>query len=624
MRTFAFVKTMVQTRAKGHTAIGAVCYRYGLAATSTLETPVREWPSEFELQAFEAAEDRRLAEAKRNGTKTQRRKLRPKLLRMDPPRHYDYRGRVGLVGSGAALPEGAAPQWCDPLEWARRVEAADGKRLDSRQCRDDIVGIPLELVQSGFADLAIARQAAKIAELHQTPVHWVIHRPHGNGLNWHAHMLYAGRRLSSDGHGFDQRRDTAQDKRELIEDHKELWAQTCREFGVEITFALPGQAIEDEVIEEFTAERGCLPTSKDAHAVQAEKNRRWKEHRRRRPTQHPLTPKVLRAERDAVAEEEGHRLDAVIQAAGGTPLSSQDRRALGRLSSGVEDLDTAQLLALERVPLTVSARIAKYGRPTPTPGPAHQVEPPRPIAAPALTAPPVAAHALPQPPLAATVGVVLPAPVPAREVSLVPPAEFLSRAGLLRPPPVAPQRIMRPPQPVPQSEEVLAAPVQHLRPDLAPELICVAPRPPWRQRLRRIVNSLRRTAPEWWPWSPTPPRPMRRLKVRVPKHLRRPARPVPAPTRRLEAPTDLARPTPAIRPILLQHPDNCDFNPVTKSVTLNAQAREREARARVRVQPARGPRPTPPGPTLPPAPTQTRASRPKSKRRRGYDGGIGY
>ena len=440
---FAFVKTMVQTRAKGHTAVGAVCYRHGLAATSTLETPVREWPSEAELRAFDEAEQRRLAEARKTGTNAQRRRLRAKLLRTDPPRHYDYRGRVGIAASDAELPEGAAPHWRDPLEWARRVEAADGKRLDSRQCRDDVVGIPLEIVERGFADLAIARLAARLAQLHHTPVHWVIHKPHGGGINWHAHILYAGRRLSPDGHGFELLRDTAQDKRELIETHKQLWVETCREFGVEIAFSLPGQAIEDEVREEFTAEYGRLPTADDEKAaIQTEKARRWAEHRSSSRAKHTVTPTVFRAERDALAEEEGLRLDAIIQAAGGTPLTPHDRRELGRISSGVDDLDTRQLLALERIPVTTSARIAKYDRPTPVPSPGHQVEPPRPRAAPAVVAPLVAARALPQPQPVTAVRTAPPRPVPAREIPLV-----RSNALECPVPQPSPARHVEPPRP---------------------------------------------------------------------------------------------------------------------------------------------------------------------------------
>ena len=679
---FSFLKTLVQTRARGHTATGAVCYRFGLAAASTLAHPVRRAPTQAEREAHERAENERLAKGevaastkrhiKRKKAKGPRRRPAPYVLvRTDPPRAYDYRGRVGITASGAALPEGAAAQWGDPLEWARRVEAADGKRLDSRQCRDDVVGIPLELLDSGFADLAIARQADKLAKLHHTPVHWVIHKPHGASLNWHAHMLYAGRKLSPDGQEFDRRRDVDQDKPELIEDHKSLWAGTCRELGVEIAFALSGQAIEDAVREEFATEHGPTPTDDDEVAIQAEKRKRWREHREATPAQSTLTPKVLRAERDAVAEEEGHRLDAVLQAAGGAPLTAHDRRELGRISSDVEDLDTTQLLALDRAPVTTTARIAKYGRPPPAPSPASYVEPPRPEAVPVIVAPLVASRALPRPQPVVNVGVAPRRPAPARQAALAPPNSFeypvplprnahrlerprpvparavtappvpahalpqphaasairtvcstplLSQAGLRREVPVAAQRIVRPPRPVLRAEEALPAPAHDQRPVAAVEVIHAAPEPPWRRRLRQLVRRLRQTVTEWWPWAPAPPRPARRVKARVPKSLRRRrARPVPAQDLCLEVPDRLPRPMPARRPFLLQHPDRDDFDPVTRTVTPNARFREQQARARARAHtaPRRKAAPSPKS-------VQTPNDRPRPKQREGYDDGIGY
>ena len=422
MAAFSFLKVLVQTRARAHTAIGTVCYRFGLSATSTLETPVRQWPTAEETRAFDAAEMRRVAAAKAAGEKTQRRRLRPKLLRMDPPRHYDFRGRVGIEVSGCALPEGASEAWRAPLEWARRVEAADGHRVDSRQCRDDVMGIPLELVRSGFADLAMARQAAKVAELRKTPVHWVIHRPHGGGLNWHAHLVYAGRRLTEDGEAFASKRDTAQDKPELVEAHKALWVETCREFGVEISFEFRGKAIEGEVRREFVAEHGLELSEENERAIQIETRRRWKEHRQARSPGHDLTPKAVRAERAAVANEEGARLDAIIQGAGGAPLSEQDRLELGRIASAVDELDTRELLALERIPVTTAGRLAKYGPApeAPAPVPAHRVEPPRPTAASVREAPLVPAMALLQPEAVAGAVAGRPAPLPIGEARLVP------------------------------------------------------------------------------------------------------------------------------------------------------------------------------------------------------------
>ena len=580
------MKTMVQTRAKAHTAIGTVCYRFGLEARTTLETPVRQWPTDEETRAFDEAEKRRLAAAKAAGEKTRPRRLLPKLIRMDPPRHYDFRARVGIVASGSAVPEGGAEAWREPLEWARRVEAADGKRLDSRQCRDDVTGIPLELVRSGFADLAVARQAAKVAKLRKTPVHWVIHRPHGAGLNWHAHLVYAGRKLTADGESFEAKRDTLQDKPELVEAHKAFWVETCRELGVDISFDFPGREIEAEVREEFAEEHGRELSEEDERAIQIEKGRRWKEHRKAKPPQHELTPKAVRTERSAVAEEEGLRLDAVIQDAGGAPLAEQDRLELGRISSAGDELDTRQLLALDRIPVTTACRIAKYGRTpeAPAPVPLYRVEAPRPK----------------------------PAPIVRMELS----SSFPLPAGLEDDLPLAVERTLRPPRPAPRAEEVTAPPLGQQRPAVAPEVIQPAPEPPWRRRVRRLLRTVR----DWWPWAPTPPSPDRCAKVRCPKHVHRGARPVAEVQRRLAAPQGLARPIPRTKPFLWQDPYGYDFDPVNRTVTINA--RGREIRAKVRAKMHAGPQPQQ---TLqPPARARTSGRKQgKSKPTAPTDGDIG-
>ena len=474
MAAFSFVKILVQTRAKAHTAIGTVCYRFALQATSTLDTPVRQWPTEEETRAFDEAEKRRVAAAKAAGEKTRRRRLLPKLIRMDPPRHYDFRGRVGIVASGSAVPEGGAEAWRDPLEWAVRVEAADGRRLDARQCRDDVMGIPLELVRSRFADLALARQAAKVAALRQTPVHWVIHRPHGSGLNWHAHLIYAGRQLSGDGEGFESKRDVLQDKPELIETHKALWVETCREFGVEISFDFPGMEIEAEVRREFAEEHGRAPSEEDERAIQIEKRRRWQEYRKARASGHELTPRAIRTERAAVAEEEGERLAAIIQGAGGSSLSEQDRLELGRISSAVDELDTRELLALERIPVTTVGRLAKHGSApeAPLPVPAHRVEPPRPRAAPVVAAPVLPATALAWPaPMPGAVA-ARPAPSPGAETPVVPISSIAWPAPVPSRPVAAPR-----PDPAPAVEAPLFAPRAFSKPPPLAAARAAPPRP---------------------------------------------------------------------------------------------------------------------------------------------------
>ena len=229
MAAFAFMRTLIQTRSRGHSAIGAAAYRFGLAATSS-----------FVGQDGE-------------------------------PRTFDYSARRGLDTSGAALPAGATRAWRDPLEWARRVEAVD-RRSNSRQCRDDVLGIPVELVAAGAAEEALAAYAKRVAARWKTPVHWVIHDQ--AGANPHAHVLYAGRQLAPGGDGFAATRDRDQDIKtdklrgqlSLPDQHKGIWAEVLAEHGMEINFGPTGKvgqrhvgprawAIEKAAIRDEVAER---------------------------------------------------------------------------------------------------------------------------------------------------------------------------------------------------------------------------------------------------------------------------------------------------------------------------------------------------------------------------------
>ena len=98
---YAFLRTLVQTRTKRHSAIGV-----GLL-------PLRPWRHSRRSSAEDGV-----------------------------PRTFDYTHRTS-DHAGGLRPSGPAPPVLGaiPLEWARRVEAAD-KRKNSRQCRDDVIGPP--------------------------------------------------------------------------------------------------------------------------------------------------------------------------------------------------------------------------------------------------------------------------------------------------------------------------------------------------------------------------------------------------------------------------------------------------------------------------------------------------
>ena len=199
---YAFMRTMVQTRSKGHTATGAMCYRMGIAAESTIAGADGE------------------------------------------PRHFDYTRRTGIAATGWAAPPGTDRSWRDPVTWAHRIEAVD-KRKNSRQCRDDVVGIPVELVEAGVAEEAVQDYADRLAAEHNTVVHFALHKPDRGGINHHAHVLYPGRHV--EGLTFSRKRDREQDNPtgggpDLVARHKSIWSEVCRGWGVELdwTSETPG------------------------------------------------------------------------------------------------------------------------------------------------------------------------------------------------------------------------------------------------------------------------------------------------------------------------------------------------------------------------------------------------
>ena len=195
---YAFLRTTIQTRSKEHTATGVVCYRFGLAAASTIPG--------------------------KDGTN----------------RVFDYTRRSGIIATGWAAPAGTDTSWSDPITWAHRIEAVD-KRKNSRQCRDDVVGIPIELVEVGLAEQAIQVYADRLAALHRTVIQWACHGPDRGGKNHHVHVVYPGRHVV--GLGFSKHRDREQDNPkdrgapDLTSVHKGIWSEICGGYGIELRWS---------------------------------------------------------------------------------------------------------------------------------------------------------------------------------------------------------------------------------------------------------------------------------------------------------------------------------------------------------------------------------------------------
>ena len=223
----SFLRIQLQTRTRGHSATGTVCYRNGLSGTSTFDGPSGE------------------------------------------KRTFDYTRRTDVIATGYAAPPGTDPSWVNPITWAHRIEAVD-KRKNSRQCRDDVVAIPIALVEAGLAEEAIQTYADRLARLHGTPVHWAFHKPDRGGKNYHCHFLYAGRRLN--GLGFAKHRDREQDNPkdkdapDLATVHKGVWSEICGLYGIELrwTSETPGHHLGPQIC--ATKRRRLAAETRDAIA----------------------------------------------------------------------------------------------------------------------------------------------------------------------------------------------------------------------------------------------------------------------------------------------------------------------------------------------------------------------
>lgn len=217
---YAFLRVMIQTRKKKHTATGAMCYRFGDRGTSLF-----------------AGDD-------------------------GEPREYDFTPRAGIGPQGCALPEGAGESWRDRHVWAHRIEEVD-TRSDARQCRDTVIGIPRELRDR--ADELLGRVAQLIAEDEGTPAHWVIHDL--DKKNPHGHILYAGRRLDGPD-AFAAKRDTRQNwttrgaRKSIVDRHREHLVTACREMGVELSFEPKGEKAQEHI--------GPQPWARERKAIQVE------------------------------------------------------------------------------------------------------------------------------------------------------------------------------------------------------------------------------------------------------------------------------------------------------------------------------------------------------------------
>ena len=452
---FTFRRTMVQTRKRGHSAVGGTCYRFGLAAQS-------RFPG-------------------KDGA----------------PREFDYTRRHGIDARGCKLPAGADESWSDPLTWAHCIEEVD-YRSNSRQFRDDVLGIPREMIEAGQAEAAVAAYAQKIAAKWKTPVHWVIHD--ADGPNPHAHVLYAGRALDGPNH-FARKRDREQDqtsdpsrgRQSITELHSQFWIETAAEFGYELDFSAQGEQAQ-------------------AH----------------------IGPKAWSNEKKAIEQETAAVIAEAVNST--DPLDAGD--LLKAAKAATHGLTVTEALAMDREPVTnaFTAALAhacdlQLHEDHPLQAPAPTITPDRVLEAPTPSVEPGRPLAPPLPAIAATLHPLVP--------------ELREDLHLEAPAPsIEPERPLAPPEPDlrPDAGFDFAVWLDPLEPISVPEQSLSAPTP-------MIAEALARPGPEL-----APPLPALAAELHPPMlhedHPLEASVPTITPDRALEAPTPNAEPGRPLAPPL--------------------------------------------------------------------------
>lgn len=170
----------VISRGGGRSAVGAASYRSGKWATAA-----RGGKCATSAAAYRAAA---VLEDERTGL------------------HYDYTRKRGVLGAEIMLPVGAPSWMADRAALWNAVEVIE-KRKDAQLARDFVISLPHELNHE--QRVALTRQFVReqfCARGYVADIAW--HAPSkAEGLNWHAHVMVAMRRV--EGTGFAAKKDRA-------------------------------------------------------------------------------------------------------------------------------------------------------------------------------------------------------------------------------------------------------------------------------------------------------------------------------------------------------------------------------------------------------------------------------
>lgn len=134
---------------------------------------------------------------------------------------YDYSEKEGILGAEIIAPEGA-PWWMLDREklWNGVEKAA--KRVDAQLARDILLALPHEMTnEQRFAVTRSFVREQFVSQGMVADIGWHAPDKHGNGKNYHAHLMLTMRHVTETGFG---KQNLEWNDRKLIHKWREQWA----------------------------------------------------------------------------------------------------------------------------------------------------------------------------------------------------------------------------------------------------------------------------------------------------------------------------------------------------------------------------------------------------------------
>jgi hypothetical protein len=138
---------------------------------------------------------------------------------------FDYHRKRGILHSEILAPEGA-PEWMHDREALWNAVERQENRSNSQLARDIMIALPHELDETQRLELLRGFVREQFVDAGMV-ADFSIHDPsrQGDERNHHAHIMLTLRRV--DGDGFAAKKEREWNRRELMEQWREAWAEHC-------------------------------------------------------------------------------------------------------------------------------------------------------------------------------------------------------------------------------------------------------------------------------------------------------------------------------------------------------------------------------------------------------------